>query len=86
MSVVSLIWTWAVIAVVCAASCAVVRWVGQRVDNAEKERSRRQWQLMCNAVGAEDLSGDHANDSSTTSPTRPRPAPPASEMPTEAVR
>ena len=85
MSVMSLFWTWAVIAAVCAASGAVARWVGRRVDDAEKERSRRQWQLMCDAVGAEDLSGDQANDSSTTSPTPPRPAP-ARELPTEAVR
>ena len=35
MSVVSLFWTWAVI-VVLRRQLAVARWVGQRVDNAEK--------------------------------------------------
>ncbi len=51
----ALLLDFAVIAVVCAVSCAVARWVGQRVDNGDEERSQRQWQLMCEALGLEDL-------------------------------
>ena len=43
--------SWAVIVAVCAAA----RWVGQRVDTADNELSRRQWELMCEALGLDDL-------------------------------
>jgi len=56
VTVVSLCCAWFVIATVCAAGCAVARVVGRRVDDVERERSRRQWQSMCRALGAEDLS------------------------------
>jgi hypothetical protein len=49
--------TWALVAAVCAAGCAVARLVGRRLDDAEARRSRRQWQLMCEALDAEDLAG-----------------------------
>ena len=87
MTVGSLFLTWALIAAVCAASCAIARWVGQRVDNAEKERSRRQWRLMCEELDLEDLPADHAYERATNSPSWPHPALPAGETtPTEAVR
>ncbi len=83
----ALLLNWAVIAVVCAALCAVARLVGQHVDDAEQRRSRRQWQMMCEALGAEDLTADHPWERSTTSATWPTPAPPAREtIPTESVR
>lgn len=58
----------AVIVFVCAASCAVARWVGQRVDNADKKPSQRQWQLMCEALGLEDLPAADFDTSPAPSP------------------
>jgi hypothetical protein len=89
VTVVSLFWTWVLIAAVCAAVWAVARLVGRRVDEAEKERSRRQWHAMCDAIGAEDLTADHALESTTTSSPSPSPspAPPAPEpAPTAVMR
>jgi len=67
VTVVSLCCAWFVIASVCAAACAVARLVGRRVDDVERARSRRQWQSMCRAIGADDLSAtalraSHARD------------------------
>ncbi len=59
------------------AVCTLVRLVGKRVDDAEERRSRRQWQVMCEALGLEDLAAD-ADESSTASPAL-SPAPPAHE-------
>ncbi len=67
MTVVSLFMTWALIVAVCTASCAVARSVGRRLDDAEAARSLRQWQLMCEALDAEDFSDD-AHEHSTASP------------------
>ena len=60
------------------AVCTVVRLVGQQVDNAERERSRRQWHVMCEALGLQDLAAD-ADEPSITSPSCPSPAPTARE-------
>ena len=60
------------------AICTLVRVVGQRVDDAEERRSRLQWQVMCEALGLKDLAAD-ADELSTTSPSRPSPAPTARE-------
>ncbi len=40
------------------AICTLVRLVGQRADDAEERRSRRQWQVMCEALGLEDFAAD----------------------------
>ena len=40
------------------AVCTLVRLVGQRVDDAEERRSRRQWQVMCEALGLEVFAED----------------------------
>ena len=37
------------------AVCTLVRLVGQRLDDAEDRRSRRQWQVMCEALDLEDF-------------------------------
>jgi len=37
------------------AVCTLVRLVGQRLDDAEERRSRRQWQVMCEALDLEDF-------------------------------
>ena len=66
MTLVSLFWTWSLIVAVCAAGCAVARLVGQRFDDAEAARSRLQWRLMCEALEAEDLSGDAYEGSATS--------------------
>ena len=49
------------------AVCAKARWVGLRADTADKELSRRQWELMCEALGLDDLSAadPHADQLST---------------------
>ena len=57
MTLVSLLWTWGLIAVVCIAGGAIARLVGHRLDDAEAERSRRQWKLMCEVLDCEDLAG-----------------------------
>ena len=83
----ALLWNWAVIAAVCAVLCAAARLVGHHMDDAEARRSRRQWQVMCEALGAEDFTADHPGQHSTPSATRAEPAPPAREpIPTEAMR
>jgi hypothetical protein len=63
VTVVSLCCAWFVIATVCAAACAVARLVGRRVDDVERARSRRQWQSMCRAIGADDLSSSALQES-----------------------
>ena len=60
MTVVSLLWTWALIVAVCIAGCAVARLFGQRLDDAEAARSRRQWELMCEALEAEEFADEFA--------------------------
>ncbi len=79
MTAASLFWTWALIAVVCTASCAIARSVGHRVHRAEDEQSRQQWQHMCEELGAENLAAGHVYEASPA-------APPREKMPTEAVR
>jgi hypothetical protein len=87
MTVASLFCFWILIGGVCAAGCAVARFVGRRVDDAEQQQSRRQWQTMCQALGAEGLGPSHPNDRVTSSPVSPRHASPDREaIPTEAVR
>jgi hypothetical protein len=67
------------------ALCTLVRLVGHRVHDAEERRSRRQWRVMCEALGLEDLADD-ADEPSTASPAL-SPAPPADEtMLTEVAR
>ena len=55
MTLATLLWTWTLIAAVCAATCFVALLVGARLDAAEARRSRRQWQRMCEALDCEDL-------------------------------
>ena len=62
----ALLLNWAVITAACAAVCAVARWVGQHVDDADEKRSQRDWQLMCEALGLEDLAAP-SDEPSTTS-------------------
>ena len=80
-----MLWTWGLIAVVCAGSCAVARSIGKRLDDAEKERSRRQWELMCEALGAVNLTGD-TGKRLTTSERWPRPDLARETVPSDAVR
>ena len=61
----SLFWTWGLIAAVCTAGCAIARLVGQGLDAAETERSRRQWKLMCEELDLEDLAARETMESAT---------------------
>jgi hypothetical protein len=63
-----LYWTWAIIFVVCAAGCAVARLVGRRLEEVERERSRRQWRHMCEALGAQDLSSPESQEAARRVP------------------
>jgi hypothetical protein len=56
VTLVTLLWMWALIVAACAVTYAIARFVGKRLDAAEARQSLRQWQLMCEALGAEDLS------------------------------
>ena len=58
MTLMTLFGIWGVTFVVCAACCAVASLVGQRLDEAEVRRSRRQWKLMCEALDLTDLPSD----------------------------
>jgi hypothetical protein len=49
---------WGITFVVCAVCCAIASLVGQRLDEAEARRSRRQWKLMCEALDLTDLPSD----------------------------
>ena len=67
------------------AVCTLFRLVGRRVDDAEERRSRRQWQVMCGALGLVDLAAD-ADEPSSPTPAQSSAAP-ARETPlAEAVR
>ena len=65
------------------AVCTLFRLVGQRVDDAEERRSRRQWQVMCEALGLEDLAP--RDEPSTPSPAQ-SPAAACGTRRAEAVR
>jgi hypothetical protein len=75
----SLFWTWVLIGAVCTAGCAIAGAVGERVHRAERERSRQQWQHMCEELGAENLDGGYPYEELPTAA-----APEA--IPTEALR
>lgn len=67
MTLASLFWTWGLIAAVCTAGCAIARLVGQGLDAAETERSRRQWKLMCEELDLEDLAARETMESAPSS-------------------
>jgi hypothetical protein len=75
----SLIWTWVLIGAVCTAGCAIAGVVGRRLQDAERERSRQQWQHMCEELGAENLDAGYAYEESPAAPAR-------EAIPTEALR
>jgi hypothetical protein len=64
VSAASLFWIWTLIAAVCTFGIAIARSIVQRVQHAEAERSRQQWQHMCEELGAEDLSAGAVHDTS----------------------
>jgi hypothetical protein len=53
----SLLWTWALVAAVCAVIWAIARPIARRLDEAERLRSLGPWQRMCEALEAEELAG-----------------------------